>query len=136
MTINIKRFFNHLMRRRLLIWIVTLFLIAAFAGACGAILWSVRMNVTYRAEIRPPAREGWDGSITAIIPATSFQSIQKGESVIIIPDGGEKAEGVIRSVTTGAEGVKMKITGKYQPGEATKALITLRSERLISAFIR
>ena len=136
MNTNISRFLNHLMRRRLMIWIVTLLLIAGFAGASGAILWSVRMNVTYRAEIIPQVREGWDGSITAIIPAAAFQSIQKGEAVIIISDGGEKEEGVIHSVITGPEEVKFKITGNYQPGERNEALITLRAERLISAFIR
>jgi hypothetical protein len=136
MTINTTRFFNHLMRRRVLIWVVTLILIAGFTGATGAILWSVRMNVTYRAEIRPQAREGWDGSITAIIPATAFQVIQKGEAVMIIPDDGEKEEGVIRSVATGAEEVKLKINANYQPEEETEALITLRAERLISAFLR
>ena len=136
MTINTTRFFNHLMRRRLLIWIVTLILIVGFTVATGAILWSVRMNLTYRAEIRPQAREGWDGSIMAIIPATAFQSIQKGDKVIIVPEGEKKEEGVIRSVVTGPDEVKLKITGNYQPKEKTEALITLRAERLIAAFLR
>lgn len=136
MSINTTRFFNHLMRRRLLIWVVTIFMIAGFTGAVGAILWSVRMNVTYRAEIRPRALEGWDGSITAIIPATPFQSIQKGDEVIIVPDGGRKVAGVIRSVIAGPEEVKLEITGNYHPEERTEALITLRVERLISAFLR
>ena len=136
MTINTTRFFNHLMRRRVLIWVVTLLLIVGFTGTAGAILWSARMNVTYRTEIRPQAREGWDGSITAIIPTAAFQSIRKGDEVIIVPDGGEKEEGVIRSVTTGPEEVKLKITSNYQPKEKTEGYITLRAERLISAFLR
>jgi len=136
MSINITQFFNHLMRRRVLIWVVTLILIAGFSGAGGAILWSVRMNVTYLAEIRAPAREGWNGSITAIIPSTCFQSIQKGEAVIIIPTGGREEAGVIRSVITGPDRVKLKITGNYHPEERTEALITIRAERLIAAFLR
>jgi len=136
MSINITQFLNHLMRRRVLIWVITLILIAGFSGAGGAILWSVRMNVTYRAEIRAPAREGCDGSITAIIPSTCFQSIQKGEAVIIIPTGGREEAGVIRSVITGPDRVKLKITGNYQPEERTEALITIRAERLIAAFLR
>ena len=136
MTINITRFLNHLMRRRLLIWIVTLILIAGFTGAAGAILWSVRMNVTYRSEIRPMAREGWDGSIIAIIPTAAFQSIQKGDQVIIVPEEGKKVGGIIRSVTTGPEEIKLKINANYQPEGETEALITLRAERLIAAFLR
>jgi hypothetical protein len=136
MTINTTRFFNHLMRRRVLIWVVTLILIAGFTGATGAILWSVRMNVTYRAEIRPQMREGWDGSITAIIPADAFQSIQKEDEVIIVPEGGKEWKGVISSVITEPERVKLKINGPGLPSEKCEADITLRAERLIAAFLR
>ena len=129
-------FLNHLMRRRLLIWVVTLLLIIGFAGTGSVILWSVRMNITYRAELIPETREGWDGSITAIIPAARFQSIQKGETVIVIPDGGGEIKGLIRSIFTGPEQVKLKISGNYQPEEKIQANITLRAERLIAAFLK
>ncbi|MEA1926950.1 MAG: hypothetical protein U9N73_01995 [Candidatus Auribacterota bacterium] len=135
MNTKISHFFKHLMRRRVLIWMVTLLLILGFAGAGGAILWSVRMNVTYRVEIKPPKREGWDGSITAIIPASDFQLIRRGDEVTIVPEGKKERRGVIRSVITEPERIKLKITGHGLPSEKFEADITLRAERLLAAFI-
>lgn len=135
MNINTTRFFNHLMRRRGRIWTLTILLISGFATAGGAILWTVRMNVTYPAEVMPPGDKGWDGWLAAVIPATRFQSIRQGEPVIITLTGGNKLNGTIHSVTTGMERTKLKITLPNQPEETIEALITLRAERLISAFL-
>ena len=132
---NMKLFFNHLMRRRRMIWIVTLLLMIGFTGAAGVILWSVRMKVTYRTEIRPQAHEGRNGSLTAIIPAADYQLIIEGEPVIITLAEGTQLEGSIASVTTGTDEIKLEITAPNYPEEAANALITLRAKRLISAFL-
>ncbi len=124
------------MRRRLLIWIVTLLLIAGFAGAAGVILWSVRMKVTYRTEIAPQAGEEHNGSLTAIIPAADFQLIRVGEPVMIALAEGTKLEGIIASVTTGTNEIKLEITVGEAPAERSEAVVTLRAKRLIAAFLR
>jgi len=133
---NMKLFFNHMMRRRLLIWIITLLLIAGFAGAAGVILWSVRMVVAYRAEIEPQESEEQQGSWTALIPATDFQLIREGEPVTITLSDGTKSEGIIASVTTGTKDIKLEITGVEDQAESAEAVVTLRAKRLIAAFLR
>jgi hypothetical protein len=133
---NMKLFFNHLMRRRRMIWIVTLLLMIGFTGAAGVILWSVRMKVTYRAEIRQQEDEGRDGSLTAIIPAADYQLIIEGEQVIITLAEGTKLEGSIASVTTETNKIKLEITALKYSEETAEALITLRAQRLIAAFLQ
>lgn len=131
----VTRFFNHLMRRRFLIWAVTLLLISGFAASLGAILWTVRMNVSCPAEIRPGGSDRRERTVTVTIPATAFQSIRPGEPVTITPDGRSELKGTVRSVITGPERIELTIAVRGLPEETTEGVITIRAERLISAFL-
>ena len=136
MPINTTRFFNHLMRRRVLIWTLTVLLILAFTTAAGAILWTVRMDATYQGEVMPLGDEVGTGLLTIVIPANRFQSIPEGEPVLVTFPGGGRLNGIVYSVITGPEKTKLKITIPEEPKETANASITLRSQRLIAAFLR
>lgn len=131
----ITRFFNHLMRRRFLIWAVTLLLISGLAASLGALLWTARMNVSYPAEISPGGGDRRERTVTVTIPATAFQSIRKGAPATITTDGGSRLKGIVSSVITGREETKLTIAVSGMPEETTEGVITLRAERLISAFL-
>ena len=136
MPINTTRFFNHLMRRRVLIWTLTVLLILAFTTAAGAILWTVRMDATYQGEVMPLGDEVGTDLLTIVIPANRFQSIPEEEPVVVTFSGGSRLNGTVYSVITGPEKTKLKITIPEEPKETANASITLRSQRLIAAFLR
>lgn len=123
--------FRHLKRRRLLIWALTLLLIAVFGSAIGGIFWSARMKTAYRADLVPAG----EGIFSSFVPRLPLQTFRPGEPVGLKLSTGEELTGTIRSFSPGPERVELRLEFPGLDRIPAAGEITIRSQRLLAAFI-
>ena len=126
-----KKPFRHLKRRRVLIWILTLVLIAGFGTAIGGIFWSVRMKTAYRAELAPDGK----GSFRATVPRLPLQVFRPGEPAALKLSTGEELPGILRAFSPGPGRVELRLEFPGLPAERAEGDLTIRSQRLLAAFL-
>jgi len=126
-----KQPFRHLRRRRVLIWALALFLIAGFGSAIGGIFWSVRMKTGYRAEVSPDGK----GSFRATVPRIALQDFRPGEAATLTLPTGEEYPGTLRTFSPGPERIELRLDFPDLPPEPAAGEVTIRSQRLLAAFI-
>ncbi len=126
-----NRPFRHLRRSSLPIWIITLLLIVSLGGVIGGIFYSVRMEVTYRSRLVP----GEAGIVRCAVNRLPLQVFRPGEPVSIELAGGRDLAGVLRSAAAGPEQVELELEVAGAPDYPAEAAITLRSQRLLAAFL-
>ncbi len=125
--------FRHLVRRHILIWIVTLVLILIFLTALGTLSWGVRMKITCRVAVTPEPEKSL---FRITIPDRSFLSIREGDTATFSDDKIGPHEGIIRSVKKEGNRVELIIAFTGLPGKAAEGTVTLRGERLLGAFFK
>ena len=126
-----KRPFRHLKRRRILIWMLALVLIAGFGTAIGGIFWTVRMKADYRAELVPDGR----GNFRTTVPRLPLQVFRPGEPAVLKLSTGEELSGGLRAFSPGPERVELRLEFPDLPPEPAEGKITIRSQRLLAAFL-
>ncbi len=126
-----KKPFRHLKRRRVLIWVLALVLIAGFGTAIGGIFWSVRMKADYRAGLAPDGK----GSFRATVSRLQLQVFRPGEPAVLKLSTGEELSGVLRAFTPGPEQVELRLEFPGLPTEPAEGQVTIRSQRLLAAFL-
>lgn len=126
-----KKPFKHLKRRRFLIWVLTMLLIAGLGAAIGGIFWSVRMKTAYRAELVP---EGL-GVFQTTVSSFPLQAFRIGEPVALKLSTGDEFFGILRAVSSGPERIELSIVFPDLPDQFAVGEITIRSQRLLGAFI-
>jgi hypothetical protein len=126
-----KRPFRHLKRRRVLIWVLALVLIAGFGTAIGGIFWSVRMKTEYRADITPAGEE----IFLAPVSRLPLQAFRTGDPAVLKLSTGEELPGVLRAFSPGPERVELRLEFPGLPAAPAEGEITIRSQRLFAAFL-
>ncbi len=126
-----KKPFRHLKRRRFLIWFLTLLLIAGLGAMIGGVFWSVRMKVTYRAELVSEGAEIFQ----ATVPSLSLQVFPIGEPVTLKLLTGGESFGILRAVSPGPERTELSIAFADLTDQFVAGEITIRSQRLLAAFV-
>ena len=126
-----KQPFRHLRRRRFLIWILALLLIAAFGSAIGGIFWSVRMKTDYRVELAPDGDEVFLAEVSRL----PLQVFRPGEPAALTLPAGEEYSGTLRAFSPGPERVELRLEFPGLPPEPVAGRVAIRSQRLLAAFI-
>ncbi len=126
-----KQPFRHLRRRRILVWALSLILIAALGGAIGGIFWSVRMKTAYRTELVPVEER----IFLASVPLLPLQVFREGDPVSFRRPDGEESIGTLLKAYAGTESMELRLELPGLPEEKVSGEVTLRSQRLLAAFI-
>ncbi len=126
-----KRPLRHLKRRRVLIWVLALVLIAGFGTAIGGIFWSVRMKTEYPANLTPAG----EGIFLAPVSRLPLQVFRTGDPAVLKLSTGEELPGVLRAFSPGPDRVELRLEFPGLPDEPAAGEITIRSQRLFAAFL-
>ena len=131
------RLFNYLLRKRLLLWTMTLLLILVFLGILGSICWYVRMKATYPVTVEYlPA--GGRRHLLVRIPRRSFQVIEAGDRAELELKPDLRLTGKVEKVILEGSTLQLTLLIPVLPAGERPAsgVITLRSRRLLAAFQR
>ncbi len=123
--------FRHLKRRRLLVWLVALVLIAGFGTAIGGIFWLVRMKTTYSTTLTPVG----EGIFLAPVTSRPLQVFRTGDPAGWKMSNGEELSGVLRGVASEKERIELRLEFPGLPDRPASGEITIRSQRLLAAFL-
>jgi len=132
-----NRWVSRLINRRLVLWLISLTVIALLLVVLGAIFWLTRMKASYEVEAKV---EGEGESIVVRIPREPLQKIKSGDRVEVDVGSGWMIPGSIGDLSDRGEAIEARI--KLFPSEnpdyqiPPRVKITLRARRLLAAFRR
>jgi len=132
------RLFNYLLRKRLLLWTVTLLVILFFLGILGSICWFVRMKASSPVRVEYVSTGG-RADLLVRVPRRSSQLIKVGDRAELEARPDLCLTG--RVVKAAPDGLTLQLTLRFpglpasgdRPGSGE---LTLRSRRLLAAFRR
>lgn len=139
----LSRRLGALLRRRVLLWGVTLALLLLLGGVFGATLWQVRIRNIYDTaapNVSLVATAARRDALTVSVPSDPLGLVRPGEPAEVRIDGRDVADARVTRVErrNGRLLITVRVAGRadaFAPGIASVQL-TVRHHRLITAFRR